>query len=76
MSDEKKLEKLRDGENKIIRDRDDSGLGQKEEFDFEKSFVKAFNNSPIAMSISTLDKGWLVSVNRSFLEAIGYRKNS
>jgi PAS domain S-box-containing protein len=38
----------------------------------EEKFSKAFNASPIPMSIATFDEGVMVDVNNSFLEVSGY----
>ena len=41
----------------------------------EDRFVKAFQASPVAMSISTLAEGRFVDVNESFLRLTGYRRD-
>ncbi|MGE5799308.1 MAG: PAS domain S-box protein [Syntrophaceae bacterium] len=40
----------------------------------EDKFSKAFDTSPILLSISTLDEGRFVDVNRSFLSTLGYAR--
>jgi len=42
--------------------------------DSEERFSKAFNASPVTMSISRLDNGEIIDVNESFCRVIGFRR--
>jgi len=58
----------------FFRDVTKHKLIQEKLIESEEKFVKAFQNSPSPMAISTLDEGRYIDVNRSFLETFGFKR--